>query len=501
MPTVFNVCLIPFVLGIFFIMKKDFYSEASTLKEEFYGTSDLIARTVKAGKSDGKLFFLDAMSDGKQLELSVIAPLNQYKGEPIADAETLAGVITAGCGIKETENKDDAVKAVSAGDAVLILEGSEKYFLLGVRKGISRAVSEPPTGTVVKGPREGFVEDIKTNMVLLRRRIRSNKLVFKSMTEGRFTETTVMLCYVEGIVKQGILEKVTERLNAIDSEGFLDSSAVTKILEARPYSVFKQLGNTEKPDVAAAKLLDGRVVVLVDGSPIAITVPFLLIEDFEDAQDQYKRSSRVTFLRLMRAIAVIFAVILPALYVAIQVHQYQILPLQLLITLLNSTEGIPFSPTLEMLIALLLFEILSEASIRMPRHIGMALGVVGAIVLGDTAVQAGLLSSLTVLTVAMSGIGIYAVPDEVGVLSVLRMCLVVVGGLFGMFGLLASVLVILVYLSCMETYNVPYLAPFAPIENEKLRETLLMPNFTDKKFRTPSMQLKNKRRIINNLPR
>ena len=321
------------------------------------------------------------------------------------------------------------------------------------------------------------------------------------MTEGRFTETTVMLCYVEGIVKQGILEKVTERLNAIDSEGFLDSSAVTKILEARPYSVFKQLGNTEKPDIAAAKLLDGRVVVLVDGSPIAITVPFLLIEDFEDAQDQYKRSSRVTFLRLMRAIAVIFAVILPALYVAIQVHQYQILPLQLLITLLNSTEGIPFSPTLEMLIALLLFEILSEASIRMPRHIGMALGVVGAIVLGDTAVQAGLLSSLTVLTVAMSGIGIYAVPDEVGVLSVLRMCLVVVGGLFGMFGLLASVLVILVYLSCMETYDVPYLAPFAPIENEKLRETLLMPNFTDKKFRTPSMQLKNKRRIINNLPR
>ena len=243
------------------------------------------------------------------------------------------------------------------------------------------------------------------------------------------------------------------------------------------------------------------MVVLVDGSPIAITVPFLLIEDFEDAQDQYKRSSRVTFLRLMRAIAVIFAVILPALYVAIQVHQYQILPLQLLITLLNSTEGIPFSPTLEMLIALLLFEILSEASIRMPRHIGMALGVVGAIVLGDTAVQAGLLSSLTVLTVAMSGIGIYAVPDEVGVLSVLRMCLVVVGGLFGMFGLLVSVLVILVYLSCMETYDVPYLAPFAPIENEKLRETLLIPNFTDKKFRTPSMQLKNKRRIINNLPR
>lgn len=501
MPRVKNVCLIAIIMGIFFTMNENAISQYENFINAFYGTTDLVRRELVTQSVNAKIVFLDAMVDTKQLELSILRPIMDYEGQDGLNFESLKGILVAGCTVKEAKDFDEAVQAVSSGDAALFSRDSEKIIIFGVRKGNVRAISEPPTGQVIKGPREGFVEDLKTNMVLLRRRLRSNKLIFETMSVGRFTETTIALAYVKGVVKQGILKKVKERLQAIDIDGILDSSEITKILEIRPYSLFKQLGNTEKPDVAASKLLDGRVVIIVDGSPIALTVPFLLIEDFEDTQDFYKRNTRTSFLHFMRMFAVFFAVLLPACYVAVQVHQYQILPLQLLITLLSSTTGIPFTPTIEMLLALLLFEIIGEASIRMPRHVSMALSVVGAIVLGDTAVQAGVLSSVTVLIVAMSGIGIYTVPDEVGVLSILRMFLVVAAGLFGLLGILCCSIVLLTYLSCMETYDVPYLAPFAPIENEELRECLIATNLTDKKHRTPSMRLKNKTRLVNNLPR
>lgn len=501
MPCCKNVCLIDAAFGNIPNMKNDLDTKTGLFTESFYGTSDLIIRELKTGSVNAKLVFLDAMVDTKQLELSILRPIMDYRGESGLTLDALKGIVTSGCTMKEADDADKAVQAVSAGDAALLSEDSEKIILFGIRKGNVRAIAEPPTSQVIKGPREGFVEDLKTNMVLLRRRIRSNKLIFETVTIGRFTETTVALAYVKGVVKDGILKKIRERLEAIDTDGILDSSAVGKILEPRPYSVFKQMGNTEKPDVAAAKILDGRVAVFVDGSPIVLTIPFLLIEDFQVIQDFYNRNSRVTFLRLMRIFAVFFALLLPAAYVAVQIHQYQMLPLQLLITLLNASSGIPFTPAIEMIIALIFFEVLGEASIRMPRHVGMALSVVGAIVLGDTAVQAGLLSSVTVLVVAISGIGIYTVPDEVGVVSVLRMFLVIVGGLFGIFGILTAMIVIVVYLSTFDCYDVPYLAPFAPIEDETLRQSIVMHNFTDKKHRSESLKLRNKTRLKNDLPR
>lgn len=501
MPNGKNVCLILDDMGIYTFMKINPDEQARLFSAEFYETTDLIIRELKTDFCNAKFVFIDAMVDTNQLELSIIRPIMEYRCGGGVDFDALKGIVTSGCSMKEAKDMDEAVQAISSGDAVFLSADSEKMIIFGVRKGNIRAISEPPTSLVIKGPREGFVEDLKTNMVLLRRRIRSNKLVFKTLTLGRFTETTVAIAYIKGVVKPGILKQITDRLKAVDADGILDSSAVSKILEARPYSVFKQLGNTEKPDIAAAKILDGRVAVFVDGSPIAITVPFLLIEDFQVIQDYYNRNSRVTFLRLMRTIAVFFAVILPAAYVAVQIHQYQILPLQLLITLLNASSGIPFTPTIEMIIALVFFEILGEASVRMPQHVGMALSVVGAIVLGDTAVQAGMLSSVTVLIVAISGIGIYTVPDEVGVLGLIRMFLVVVAGLFGILGILLGCMVFIAYLVCLESYGVPYLAPFAPIEDESLRQSVIMSNITDLKTRTPALNLPNKTRLKNNLPR
>lgn len=457
-------------------MQDDFSERTRRFVDSFFGTSDLVEKEIPTSGRPMRLFFLDAMTDASQVDLSVLRPLVSFGQE--ASFADVQKVVTAGCTVKEADFST-AVASVGAGDAVLLSPNNLSPIVFGVRKGTSRAVTEPPTSPVVKGPREGFVEDLKTNMVLLRRRIRSNKLVFESIKIGRFTETTVVLAYVRGIVKKEIVDKIRDRLNAVRTDGIVDSSAVEKILEERPYSLFNQLGNTEKPDVAATKLLNGRVAILVDGSPIAVTAPFLLVEDLQVPQDAYYRNVRATFLRLLRVFSLFFALVLPSSYVAVQTHQYQILPLPLLTTILNASSGIPFTPTLEMLIALVFFELLSEASVRMPRHVGMALSVVGAIVLGETAVKAGLLSSVTVLVVAISGIAIYTLPDEVGVLSVLRMLLVVVGGLFGIYGILLFFLLTVGYLTALDCYGVPYLAPYAPIEDENLRKTLLAGNVTD----------------------
>lgn len=486
------MCLSPVLLEINFVMN-NFNENCAQLENAFYGTADLIIREIKTASISAKLYFLDAMADTEELELAVIRPITKHEGK--IDFETLKGIVYSGCNIKEVEIPD-GISAVAAGDALMIIDGA-KPVVFGVRKGVYRTVAEPPTSAVIKGPREGFVENVKVNMVLLRRRLRSNKLVIETVSIGRYSETTVAICYINGIAKKEIVNEIKKKLSKVDIDGLVDSSYVTKILEKRPYSLFKQIGNTEKPDIAAEKLLDGRIAVMVDGSPIVLTLPFILIEDFDGVQDLYKRSTRASFLRIIRVFAIFMAVILPAVYVAMQMHQYQILPLQLLIKIIGANKNIPFSPTVEMLIALLLFEILGEASIRMPRHVSMALSVVGAIVLGDTAVSAGLLSSVTVLIVAMSGIGIYAVPDEVGTFGILRVLFVVAGGLFGIYGILVGLLVLFAYLNTLETFGVPYLAPFAPIENEDLRNTFLVSSYPDNKRRTSALNLSNDTRIGN----
>ena len=455
-------------------------------------TDDLVVRPLKGKNVEACLFYLDGMTDARRLEEEVVKPLVVVGTDVVADEEGLLSAVSFSGTVKAVEEKE-AVEGVAAGDAALLL--GNKFFLLSTRKSNSRSVTEPPTTTVVKGPREGFVEDIKTNMVLLRRKIRSNKLTYKKLTIGTVTATTVVLAYVDGIAPLSVVDAVKERLAEIEIDGVPDSSYVAKMIEKRPYSLFRQIGNSEKADVIATKLLDGRVAILVDGSPIVLTVPFLLIEDFEDSQDRYKKPSLVTFSRLVRSFGVFFALFLPAAFVAVQSHQYQILPLQLMITILNSTGGIPFSPTLEMIVALLLFEILSEASIRMPKPVGMALSVVGAIVLGQTAVEAGFLSSITVLIVAMSGIGIYTVPDQVSVISTLRMFLVVTAGLLGIYGLLLYSLAILAYLSDMSSFGIPYLSPFAPIEQNDLIDALIKKNVSDNPLRPFSHRLDNKIRL------
>ena len=465
---------------------------AENLRALFGYPPDFTVRDIKTPFFFGKIVYFDGLIDVKELEESVIEPLIK-KSEPFCDnLEGLRSVVSYGGNMKEIE-AEKGKEGVLNGCAVLFC--GLATIEIPVKKIVGRSVAEPPTSSVIKGPREGFVESSKMNCVMIRKRIRDEKLVFKELSVGTRTLTTVTVAYLKYVVKDNVLEEIERRLGRIEIDGIIDSSYLTKMLEDRPYSLFKQVGNSEKPDIIADRILDGKVAIICDGSPIVLYLPFALIEDFEDSQDAYKRPMRATFLRYIRIFAAFLALFLPAMFVSVQVYQFQLLPVELLATVINSTGNIPFSPTLEMLIALILFEILGEASIRMPRHVGMALGVVGAIVLGDTAVKAGLLSSLTVLVVAMSGIGIYAVPDEVGTLGILRVLFVVCAGLLGLFGIVLSGMSILAYMSALTSCGMPYLMPVAPIFKDDLKDFLVKYNLTDLKNRPGSYRLIDKVRM------
>ncbi|MDR2047578.1 MAG: spore germination protein [Clostridiales bacterium] len=383
---------------------------------------------------------------------------------------------------------------IADGEVALLIDGAEEFYLFAIKSQPSRAISEPPTSTVLKGPREGFTEDMKTNAALLRKRLRTVDFVVENFKIGRYTATGVAVAYISGIAEPKVVEKIKERLKSIDIDGIIDSSYLTEYLKERKYSMLKQIGVSEKPDIVTAKLLEGRVAIIADGSPIVLTVPFILLEDLQDSSDYYKNDFRSFFIRLIRIFGEILALLLPGFYVAVLTRHYQLLPMNFLISIITSVHELPFTAEIEMIFVLLLFEILNEASIRMPRYIGMSLSLIGAIILGDTAVKAGLISSPTVLIAAMSNIGIYCIPDEISSFSLFRLMLVLASSLFGFFGLILSATAIAAYLLTYNSYGAPYLAPFAPYTHGDMKDAINKESLINMKYRPRAIPNVNGRR-------
>ena len=278
----------------------------------------------------------------------------------------------------------------------------------------------------------------------------------------------------------------------------MDSACVLSFIQNNKNSFFLQAGTTEKPDIASAKLLEGRIAIVVDGSPIAVTLPYLVFEDVQDGYDYYSGDWRASMIRVFRFMGALLTVFLPGAYVALQTYHFQLLPLKFLMTLMSATTNIPFPPAIEMLLVMTLFEILNQASIRMPRYFGISLSVVGAIVLGDTAVKAGLISSPSVLVVALSAIGIFCVPDQVGAMSILRFLFLCISAVMGFVGIIILTIIIVGYLASLDNFGTPYLAPYAPRISPDLKDGLLKADSSNMTLRPYSIPTQNRRRMGKN---
>lgn len=459
--------------------------------DSFASPDTVFRRDFTIGKQKGAMLFHPDVTDALSLR-SVLRACTNVRHVSSLD-ELLQAVLVVS--EAEIQQEDAAEAAILDGDAVLFIDGVRGCIVVNARQWDKRAVTEPPTETVVRGPREGFIEDFKTNITLVEKRLRSKNLAVEKFKVGRESNTAVAVLYLKGIAKKGLVDEVMKRIRSLDIDAIADSHFLVPCLEERPNSIFPQVGTAEKPDIVASKLLEGRVAIVVDGSPIALTVPFLVIEDFHSGEDYYERSAFATFLRILRLLAIAIAVFLPGLYVADLMYHYEVVPLKLLITVLNALKGIPLPPMWEVLFILLLFEIIREASVRMPKSLGTAMSIVGALVLGDTAVKAGIISSPGVMIVALSSIALYTVPALMGTTSLLRMVFTVVGGLGGLYGLILASTALVHYLSTLNSLGAPSLAPFAPLVTDDLKDGVVRAPLYSLSTRPRSIGSPNRRRI------
>ena len=468
----------------------------SALKEEFGDAADLIVMRLRAMGADCAFVWPDGIIDKEVFELNIVRPLKSCRKEvKIEDISTVLEQKTRPTTPIEEIGEEEIAGTVAGGDIVLIVDGAPSAYVFSERKYSVRAIAEPPVSNVLRGPREGFVEDMKTNMTMIRRRLRTPKLRLKVKTVGRLSGTSVCLVHIDGVADPKVVAEVERKVDSIDIDGVVEAAYIARYLEDDNRSLFEQVGSTEKPDIATAKLLEGRVAVIVDGSPVVLTVPFVMFEHLQSAEDYYIKSYRATLLRCVRIMALAIAIFLPAAYVALQEFQYQMFPLKFLITIMNSVYGIPLTPTLEMLVVLTVFEILSEASVRMPRYIGTALSIVGALILGNIAVSAGLLSMPTVLIISVSTIGMYCVPDEANTASVLRLTFVAVAGVMGLLGVILGAVALIAYLVDLRNFGTSYLSPFAPALPGDWKDAFFKGSVTEQTTRPYSVPNVNHRRM------
>ncbi len=439
------------------------------------------------------LIYTDGLVDKSVLGDLVLRPVESHslKNKTVDDVKKLLPFPE----VKTETDIKTATDEILNGNTVLLAEGIETALIIGAKFVPTRSVSEPQTDIAVKGPREGFVEDIKINTSLIRKRLKTPDLQFDSVSVGKQSNTLVSVAYIKGVAEETVLEEVKEKLRKIDVDVVVDSSYISAFLTSKKHSVFRFVGTTEKPDIFTAKIAEGRVGILVDGSPIALTVPFLAVEDFQSAEDYFVSPFFATITRFLRLFALLISLLLPAFYVSTQLFKLQLLPLGLTLTIASSIQGIPLSPSLEMFLVLFILEVIKEASVRMPKYVAMALSIVGALVLGETAVSAGFVSTPAIIVVAFSGICLYTVPNFVETGSIVRWIFLIVAGSVGPFGIVLLSAYLLYYLSAEESFGSPTLSPFSPLIKTDLKDTVLKTGLLSQTLRPKSLRSKNKMRL------
>lgn len=469
----------------------------NSILSSFSGNKAPNVRRLKiSGKISAVIMYMEDMTDEEAISRDLIKPLmSGTLNSNIGIIEHITDEIVPFAGVNTFDDIDKAIPYLLDGDALLLIDGQKTMVAFAVKKWSHRNVDEPPTSSVIKGPREGFCEDLKTNTSLLRRRLKTSDLVFDIINVGKYSDTKVAVTYIKGIADENIIDELKQRISKINIDGILDSSYISAFLQDNRKTVFSQIGSTEKPDIAAGKMLEGRVCVIVDGSPCVLTLPYLFVESFQDAGDYYDMPARRNILRALRAASFLIAVLLPGLYVAMLLFHYDMLPTDFLLTIINARSGIPMNPMLELIVTMLLFEILQEASIRMPRYIGSALSIVGALILGETAVKAGTISSPAVMISAVSAITIYNVPEQANIMNMLRFVFTFLGGFMGFFGIITGSLLLGLHLLSLSSFGVPYMAPYAPVYDNDKQDALFMKPITQRFLRPEAIPTKNRVRM------
>lgn len=458
----------------------------SDLKGIFENCADLAFREFKIGSDhsiDAALIYIDGLVNSTFISDNVLKPLMQgclqmEKSKTIDSGGVYIIVkerlLTLG-NVAEVDQVNKLVNEILNGSSALLLEGSRLALLIPSKGWENRVIEEPSTEAVVRGPKDGFTEDIVTNITLLRRRIKTPRLKIEAMVIGLLTNTEVKVVYINGIVLDKVVEEVKLRLSRIKTDAILESGYIEEFIEDQAFSPFSQINVTERPDKVAGCILEGQVAIFVDNTPFVLLAPSTFPQLLISSEDYYNRYPWATFVRFMRFITLNISMLITPLYVAITTFHPEMLPTPLLLSIASSKEGLPLPTLIEALLMEGVFEILREAGVRMPRAIGAAVSIVGALVIGEAGVTAKIISPAMVIVIAISAVSALTMPSIQGSIAIrlLKFPIIMLAGTLGLFGIIIALLFILIHLNTLRSFGVPFLAPLAPTSLGDLKDSII----------------------------
>ncbi len=458
------------------MISPDLKTNLKTLKNEFSNSTDFLNRTITVSGIEVGLFMCEGMINLQTMSEFIIEPLCALElSDPtpenlldwIENRWALCADQTVVYEIK------DVTKFMMSGFVVLIINGIPCAVAMGMQGFMIRSISPPETEVNVRGSHEGFVEALRINMTMVRRRIKSPTLKFEMGTVGKRSRTDYFLTYLSDKVSPSLLSEAKKRLSEIDLDIVLDSTYLKPFLEEKTPSIFSGIGITERPDVLSAKIAEGRIAILVDGTPFALILPYLFVENFQSLDDYTHRPYYATFIRILKLLSFFVSILLPGVYVAIAKFHPSLFPHALLYNIAAAEETTPFSLLTESLIIFFLYEVMREAGLRLPRAVGHAVSIVGALVIGDAAVTAGIIGAPMVMIVALTAISAFVVPSLYEPQTILRFVFILLGGIWGLYGIMLGVAVVGINLCGKKSFGIPITAPVTPLSLKDMRDTFV----------------------------
>jgi spore germination protein len=465
----------------------------SYLKELFKDSSDIVYRQFKVADWDAAVIYIDGMADKILINNFVLESLMLKSGLVENVMQVKDNILTV-TDVKEVLKLSDAVDSMLSGDTMMFLEGIPAVFVIATRFWPARGVSEPSGETVIRGGRDGFTETIRFNTALVRRRIRDTRLKIQPKSVGVRSKTDCAIMYIEDIVNKDVLQNLMDRIEDINIDAVLDSGYIEQLIEDDQWSPFPQLQSTERPDVVAAALYEGRVAVLVDNSPFAIIVPATLTSLFQTPDDYYQRWMNASMLRVIRFFGIFIGLIMPSLYVAVTSFHTSIIPTKLAYSIAASREGVPFPAFVETLIMEFALAFLIEAVVRLPKAIGSTIGIVGGLIIGQAAVSAGIVSPIMIIVVSVTAIASFITPNyEVSsALRISRFFLIVAASIIGLYGIALGLIVILIHLVRLKSFGIPYLSPLVHPHKRDFKDAFIRAPLRSFKTRPEFMEPQDK---------
>ncbi|MCM1990048.1 spore germination protein [Oceanirhabdus seepicola] len=445
------------------------------IKDTLVDNYDFVYREFYADKWKVALVYIDGMSDKVVLNDYVMEPLMLAYRHKIETQGELISKVLALTDLRPVDKLKDGINAALAGECLMLIDGMDKVYVLATRAWPARGVSEPSGETVVRGSREGFTETIRFNTALVRRRIRDTRYRAKPKMIGTRSKTDIAILYIEDIADKNLVIEVEKRLDEIQIDAIQDSGYIEQMIEDNKLSPFPQVQSTERPDVVAAAIYEGRVAILVDNSPFALIVPGSLPALFQSPDDYNQRWMHSSLIRILRVFAMIAALTAPALYIATTAFHTNILPTKLAYSIAASREGVPFPAFVEALIMEISMALLIEAILKLPKAIGSTIGIVGGLVVGQAAVSAGIVSPIMIIIVGLTAVTTFLTPNY-GVVSAfraIRIILIILASVLGLYGVAMGMIYVIIHLLKLTSFGTPYLAPFANPTRSELKDMIM----------------------------